>query len=247
MSNHEALTKKQAIARKAYVVVLPVIVILAASLILVALEFVNTGVPFVVRATVSTALAELLLVAVSIPFLKRVRDTYSREKLPENLSSKVKRFAASIGTGLGLQFVTILVSAALVTYAGKTTSQEVVSEIYNLNGLWFFFCVFVLLPVIAPVAEELFFRKLLYNSYKLFFKADTFLVPALVSSVVFGLFHFQYTGSLTDLSYVLFPFVSGFLFCCLYERFKSVKYNIVAHSCYNLVSSFFLVLSFLGQ
>ncbi|MCP3032582.1 CPBP family intramembrane metalloprotease [Halobacillus sp. A1] len=92
---------------------------------------------------------------------------------------------------------------------------------------------FILLPVVfAPITEEIIFRKVIFGQM---YKRFNFLLAVLVSSLVFGAFHFDFT-------HMLVYFSMGVVFAFLYVKTKSIITPIVAHMAMNsfvVLSQFF--------
>lgn len=79
--------------------------------------------------------------------------------------------------------------------------------------------------IISPILEEIVFRKLFYRSLK---KITTIGIAASVSSLIFGVIHFNV------LSLIMLIFISIF-FTFIYEKYNSVIYPIIAHSLFNAI------------
>nr|WP_219914666.1 CPBP family intramembrane glutamic endopeptidase [Thalassobacillus sp. CUG 92003] len=83
---------------------------------------------------------------------------------------------------------------------------------------------FILLPVVfAPITEEIIFRKIIFGSI---YKRTNFIVAVLISSIIFGAFHF-------DFSHILIYTAMGMVFAFLYVKTKSIITPIVAHMAMN--------------
>lgn len=83
---------------------------------------------------------------------------------------------------------------------------------------------FILLPVVfAPITEEIIFRKIIFGSI---YKRTNFWLAVLVSALVFGAFHF-------DFSHMLVYFSMGVVFAFLYVKTKRIITPIVAHMAMN--------------
>ncbi|MCP3028815.1 CPBP family intramembrane glutamic endopeptidase [Halobacillus sp. A5] len=83
---------------------------------------------------------------------------------------------------------------------------------------------FILLPVVfAPITEEIIFRKVIFGQV---YKRTNFLLAVLLSSVIFGAFHF-------DFLHMLVYFSMGVVFAFLYVKTKSIITPIVAHMAMN--------------
>ncbi|CDQ20349.1 hypothetical protein SAMN05192559_11633 [Halobacillus karajensis] len=93
---------------------------------------------------------------------------------------------------------------------------------------------FILLPVVfAPITEEIIFRKIIFGSI---YKRTNFWLAVLVSALVFGAFHF-------DFSHMLVYFSMGVVFAFLYVKTKRIITPIVAHMAMNsfvVISQYFL-------
>ncbi|WP_079478505.1 CPBP family intramembrane glutamic endopeptidase [Halobacillus salinus] len=83
---------------------------------------------------------------------------------------------------------------------------------------------FILLPVVfAPITEEIIFRKIIFGSI---YKKTNFWVAVIVSALVFGAFHFDFT-------HMLVYFSMGVVFAFLYVKTRSIITPIVAHMAMN--------------
>ena len=80
--------------------------------------------------------------------------------------------------------------------------------------------------IIAPISEELFFRGVLFNRLKIRF-------GLVVSSVIFGLCHFNYPD---HFSHIIYTCIMGMTLCILYSRTDNLLLNMLVHSAYNLLS-----------
>ena len=104
---------------------------------------------------------------------------------------------------------------------------DIVSDVHPLSTL-------LSAVIIAPVAEELFFRKALIDRLSLFHPMDAILL----SGLLFGLMH----GNLTQF---LYAFPLGVLLGIIYWRTKNIRYTILLHVAVNTLGGLFPVL--LGQ
>ncbi|GIR35695.1 MAG: hypothetical protein CM15mP49_10800 [Actinomycetota bacterium] len=98
--------------------------------------------------------------------------------------------------------------------------------------------IIITVGLLAPVAEELFFRGLLYGSIR---KKETLQSPkvivwtsVIISSAIFSAIHFQL---------LLFPalFVVGMIFALIYERSQRLALAIWAHVGFNATTLFSLL------
>lgn len=80
--------------------------------------------------------------------------------------------------------------------------------------------------ILAPLAEEITFRGLVFRRMK---EYTSFWPAALVSSLLFGLYHM-------NLMQGIFAFIYGLLLCAIYDRFKNLWAPIAMHAAANLIS-----------
>ena len=97
------------------------------------------------------------------------------------------------------------------------------------NPLLFIFELFAAI-IIAPISEELFFRGVLFNRLKI---RKGFLFGLIVSSIIFGLCHFNYPDHISHITYTC---IFGMCLCILYSRTDNILLNMLVHSVYNLTS-----------
>lgn len=86
------------------------------------------------------------------------------------------------------------------------------------------------------VAEEIFFRYFLYNMLVKLngFKKYNNLVGLLLSSLLFGLFH--YSGGII---YMVLAFLAGIIYCLLYVCYGKIQISILGHFILNLLHFIF--------
>ena len=104
--------------------------------------------------------------------------------------------------------------------SGKGLSNVVADVILSVNPWVTLLCA----SIVAPVAEELFFRKALIDRLSRFHPMDAILFSALL----FGLIH----GNLTQF---LYAFPIGVLFGIIYWRTKNIRYTILLHVAMNTI------------
>ena len=87
--------------------------------------------------------------------------------------------------------------------------------------------------LIAPVAEELVFRGLIFKRVRTY---SNFVTAAFVASIIFGIYH----GNVVQ---GIYAFIVGFLMCFVYERFRNIWAPILFHCSANTVSVLITYLS----
>jgi membrane protease YdiL (CAAX protease family) len=89
----------------------------------------------------------------------------------------------------------------------------------------------LLAVVVAPVAEELFFRGFLYRSLRV---RHGYWFAGLVSSILFGLVHFQPEGLLASLPLMVGVTAAAMAWAYLYDRAGSILVPVTSHMAFNL-------------
>jgi uncharacterized protein len=90
----------------------------------------------------------------------------------------------------------------------------------------------VMVIAVAPAAEEFFFRGFFYRALRSRFPV---LVAALIDGTLFGVIHYDFSGS--DLLLILPPLaVLGFVLCLVYEQTGSILPTIALHSLNNTIA-----------
>ena len=85
---------------------------------------------------------------------------------------------------------------------------------------------------VAPVAEEFFFRGFFYRALR---SRYSIIVAALIDGVLFGVIHFDFSG--TDALLILPPLAAlGFMFCLVLEKTGSLYPVIALHALNNAVA-----------
>lgn len=121
-------------------------------------------------------------------------------------------------------YVIQLTKINIPTFRKDSTLEIIVSNNF------FLFLIFVLvIGIIGPVIEEIYFRGILFGWFRKYFKPW---VGIIVTSTIFGLLH--YKSVLT----IVAAFVYGLMFSWLYEREKSLVYPIALHMTINIAVTF---------
>lgn len=98
--------------------------------------------------------------------------------------------------------------------------EQVSQQLYAGN----FIIQLAVIGFIAPIAEELIFRGLIYNRAKAYFGH---IYAVILSSLIFAFYH----GNAVQFIYAL---VIGLMMAYIYEKFGSLKAPIIFHICCNL-------------
>lgn len=92
---------------------------------------------------------------------------------------------------------------------------------------------FIRVVILAPILEELFFRKILF---KRLHKQNSLVISVIVSSLCFASIHI-----LPDWQNVLPTFIFGVICCLIYINTKNILYPIILHFTGNLITLILLI------
>lgn len=161
-----------------------------------------------------------VMVIYELLFLLPVFGVMLLKKAPWD-SLGLKRFPfRELLVGLGLMFgayIVIFIHNVTLAYFDIAPQGEYIAELFGLDlNLWVLGIVIV---IIAPVAEEIFFRSFLYVGLveKFGWKKAAF-----ISAFIFGAAHMQLVSFIPT-------FLMGWVFAYLYRRSKSVIPGIILH------------------
>jgi uncharacterized protein len=84
----------------------------------------------------------------------------------------------------------------------------------------------VIVSIIAPILEEIIFRKIIFGSI---YKRTNFIIAALASALIFALVH-------NDFSHTLTYMAMGIVFAFLYVKTKRIIVPIIAHMSMNTIT-----------
>lgn len=128
-----------------------------------------------------------------------------------------------------------LACAVVISLVLSPQQEDIARELGVDEGTLGAIAAFVLIVIAAPVAEEVFFRGFMFGGIR---SHGSFVVAALVSAAVWGLFH--YTGS-DSWPVVLQLTVFGVILAWVYERTGSIRPAIALHMLNNAIAFAVLV------
>ncbi len=138
----------------------------------------------------------------------------------------VKTFLLYICITLTLMWIGNLIGLSITELLSGATQSEIINpvhELINSSDIWFNLLV---ISIMAPIFEEILFRKLLIDR-TIKYGAK---VSIILSAVLFGFFH----GNLNQFFYA---FLMGGFFAYVYIRTGRITYTIILHSIVNLMGS----------
>jgi CAAX protease family protein len=136
--------------------------------------------------------------------------------------------AALLGLGVGAVINAIVLSIAQQVQGKKVETPQQLPDI-NQKPQWLL--AFVAVVIVAPIAEELFFRGFLYQALRRWRGVPQ---GILLSALFFGLAH---------VSPIIIPaiFALGVILAYMFERRRSLQSTIAAHMTYNLIGFILIV------
>lgn len=145
---------------------------------------------------------------------------------PEKTDVNIQTFITYTGITITLMWIgnlTGLAITALLSSAIQTDISNPVQQLINSADIWFNL---IVISIIAPIFEELFFRKFLIDR-TIKYGAR---VSIILSAVIFAFFH----GNLNQFFYALL--IGGF-FAFVYIKTGKISYSIILHGIVNFMGS----------
>lgn len=151
---------------------------------------------------------------------------YWKKSQPLTIEKNGLSGISSILLGLASILLSLLLQMVLLQIETRLTNQSVTSQnTQNIVQLIQENSVFIIATTVAgPIMEELVFRRAIFGSLNQRFG---FLLPAIISSLLFALAH-------QDGHYLLYSGL-GFFFCWLYQYTGKIWTSMIAHVGMNLI------------
>lgn len=229
--------KKERIENNVFIIVfLPIIFLMVTLLVSfpLAIQSMTTGDMNMAAALISTAIAELIAVAIYI--------MYSKNKIPLDWKKKLgfqnfswKWFTLSLVIGL-LTFVLLqVVQIFLVSGLGlDISSSETSLGAFETTGITRYLTIFFLVPIVAPLVEEILFRGAIFNGL-LLGKMPVFW-SFIIGAFAFAIMHLQGVSTFTDFFTVAWIFVVALINCAVFYKTRSIYNTMAIHLVYNSVT-----------
>ena len=184
----------------------------------IAMLLISTGT--VLAATYWEIKTNALMVIYELMYLLPVVVVMLLKKAPWD-SLGLKRFPfVDLLVGFGIMFgayIVIFIHNLTLVYFDVAPQGEYIAELFGLDlNLWVLGIVIV---IIAPVSEEIFFRSFVYGGLEAKFGWKK---AAFISAFIFGAAHMQLVSFIPT-------FLMGFVFAYLYRRSKSVIPGMILH------------------
>ena len=117
------------------------------------------------------------------------------------------------------QSFAIMLETAIGIEQGSENTQTIISIITKVPLFA------VITAIVGPILEEVVFRKIIFGSV---YKKTNFFIAALISSIIFGLAHFE-------IEHLLLYSAMGFTFAFLYVKTQRILVPIFAHVAMNTI------------
>ena len=138
----------------------------------------------------------------------------------------IKTFILYLGITITLMWIGNLIGLTITSLLSSTMQSDItnpVQELINNAGIWFNI---IIISLLAPIFEEILFRKLLIDR-TIKYGAK---VSIILSAVIFALFH----GNLNQFFYAL---LMGGFFAYVYIKTGKIIYTMILHGIINLMGS----------
>lgn len=172
-----------------------------------------------------TLLVDALLIAAAVLFA-----SFKLKPKAWHFGLRRTRFWPAVGwSALGM-FVFYVLAAAYSALLGPQPEQTVTEDLGLRQSTTFLILGALLVVVVAPIAEEVFFRGFFYRALR---TSLPIWVAALINGAVFGIIHFTGPDSLPLLPVLV---ALGVIFCLVYERTGSLYPVIALHALNNTIA-----------
>ena len=172
------------------------------------------------------ALTAVSLVVIGFPIYYLMINRIPDSPKGEVIKLKPSRFFVILFIGIAAMYITSFFSSILTIVLALIKGEELINPAAEAIIGGNFFLSLIYAAIIAPIFEELIFRKLLLNKLRRF--GD---IPAiLMTGIAFGMFHM-------NLSQMFYATVLGFIFAYVAIRTNTVKYSIIMHMIINFIAT----------
>lgn len=170
---------------------------------------------------ISSACNYILVLPIFIYLMRKI-DSTDIDKKKLSIQTIAKYFCVA----LTLMWAGNLIGLGITALIGHATTIEIINPIEHLIQNTNIYVNAIIVVLLAPIFEELFFRKLLIDR-TIKYGAK---LSILLSALLFALFH----GNLNQFFYAFF--IGGF-FAYVYIKTGNIKYSIVLHGFVNFLGS----------
>lgn len=182
-----------------------------------------------------TVLGELLIIFFGLLLTNNLQN-FKEFLFLKNLD--FKNVLKGLSVGLLLYVILQVFYISLNSLGVDFSSSDTSVSLSDTTGFSKFFTLFILAPIVVPFVEEIFFRGFITRMVSSgSFKKSTLVYSALVSSLYFGLAHFQGLDNFTSIFVIVWTFIIGLVNSYLMLKTDSIYTAYASHFMYNFVTS----------
>ena len=176
----------------------------------------------------------LLILIITLIFgrvnIKLIKERYSDFKNNVNIKEIISLVATQLLLSLGLSNL----STGIIAIIDKDKFLNMINDTSMLptNNVELILC-FISIVILAPVLEEITFRKVLFIRLS---RKLGFVISAVISSLIFGIGH----NSLGILGAIAF----GIGCCILYRKYNNIAASITVHMVNNLIAGIIMIIAY---
>ena len=177
------------------------------------------------NANITTLLSSIILYIISMPVVALITRRMPKVNIPKRHMSAGKFLLALImcyPIMYGSNLIGLIITGIIEMIKGSAVNNELLSAVTDMNMI----VIILYMVIIAPVMEELIFRKLIVDRTARYGQG----VAVVISGIMFGLFH----GNLNQFVYAT---TLGMFFAFLYVKTGNIKITIGLHMIINFMGS----------
>ena len=163
-------------------------------------------------------IVNIFLLIALVPLYIRFRKKYSIESNKLDFKNIIYIIAIS--------FSLCIICNILISFIPREADNIVSKSITDLNSKYNIYISLVIVSIIVPLIEEIFFRGFVFDTVKII---SNNIFAILISSLFFGIVH-------SDFQQMLYAFVVGLMLAYIRCKFNSIVYPIIMHALMNLIS-----------
>ncbi|MCM1101259.1 MAG: CPBP family intramembrane metalloprotease [Clostridium sp.] len=204
---------------------------IAGTAVIYLFQAVGVGMIYILRPELMNSMVVQLLLsgitvyAIGLPLILLLTWKMDTEPIPRH-KMKWWQFVLALIMCYSLIYISNLLGTSLTTFIGALKGGEVENSVANIVTEGNPMLNFVLMVIVAPIAEEYVFRKVLVDRTVKYGEG----MAIILSGLMFGLFH----GNLNQFAYAV---GLGAFFAFLYIRTGNIKITMVMHAIINFMGS----------
>lgn len=193
----------------------------------------------------ATLAAEIIVILIALAVVGNLKNWKNALYLRNfNLKNSLMGFGVGVSLFIILQGVSLLIAKT----GGKLEDSDTSAALAGLDGFTKFAILLLIVPIVVPFVEELFFRGFIFGFIKnsrMKNPKTALIIGMLLSSITFGLAHFQGFEDFTDVFVILLTATIGAVNCWLIYKTDSLYTAFACHMGYNLTTSAVVLISML--